>query len=462
MRQRAQEGPDAAAETPSLAPYADLLKFGFFNATTWMIGLGTPLVLLAGQLGASSFEVGLAYAFVFLLLPVQILATSTLPRFGYKRQILFGWASRGVFLLVPLGLALLAPARPERWMVQALIASTFFFSLFRALGSCGVMPLVYATLPERVRGRYFSTDQAVTGISGILTLLFCAALFRFLPIYQAFAWQYLYAILGVFLTLYFLGRVKDPPKPRETSLRDILAETPALCLRRSPFRQYLLFMMAFALMGTALVPLMAYYLKTEARLGSDRIMLYTAIQYAGAIIGTLIMRNRVDRIGVKPVFRLSLLLGASLSTYWFFLVTGNGALAAGLPFAYFLFGVSASQWLTAHLKYMPRVCDDSRQALHVSVHSSVIGLIGGLAPILWGYLVRMPGSQPGIQREVFAYYFLILLVIQLVLFFYVPRLTSRHRERPALPFGNAVLRPFRYMGGLVNSIPHDDKPAKKR
>ncbi|HKJ90244.1 MAG TPA: hypothetical protein VJ960_03870, partial [Oceanipulchritudo sp.] len=47
----------------SLAPYADLLKFGFFNATTWMIALGTPLVLLAGQLGASSFEVGLAYAF---------------------------------------------------------------------------------------------------------------------------------------------------------------------------------------------------------------------------------------------------------------------------------------------------------------------------------------------------------------------------------------------------------------
>jgi len=325
------------------------------------------------------------------------------------------------------------------------------------------MPLVYATLPERMRGKYFSTDQAVTGISGILTLLFCAALFRFLPIYQAFAWQYLYAILGVFLTLYFLGRVKDPPKPRATSLRDILAETPALCLRRSPFRQYLLFMMAFALMGTALVPLMAYYLKTEARLGSDRIMLYTAIQYAGAIIGTLIMRNRVDRIGVKPVFRLSLLLGASLSTYWFFLVTGNGALAAGLPFAYFLFGISVSQWLTAHLKYMPRVCDDSRQALHVSVHSSVIGLIGGLAPILWGYLVRMPGSQPGIQREVFAYYFLILLVIQLALFFYVPRLTSRHRERPALPFGNAVLRPFRYMGSLVNSIPHnDDKPAEKR
>jgi hypothetical protein len=191
----------------SLRPYADLLKFGFFNATTWMVGLGTPLILLASELGASSFEVGLIYAFVFLLLPIQILANATLPRFGYKKQVMFGWASRGVFLLIPLWLAWMAPAEPQRWMVHALIASAFFFSLFRALGSCGFMPLLYATLPEHIRGKYFSTDQAITGISGILTLLLCAALFRFLPIYQAFFWQYIYAIVGVFFTVYFLSKV---------------------------------------------------------------------------------------------------------------------------------------------------------------------------------------------------------------------------------------------------------------
>jgi MFS family permease len=457
MAQTPTPAPGEGAQPPSLAPYANLLRFGFFNATTWMIALGTPLVLLAGQLGASSFEVGLAYAFVFLLLPVQILATSTLPRFGYKRQILFGWISRGCFLLIPLGLALLAPAEPQRWMIHALIGAAFGFSLFRALGSCAVMPLIYATLPESVRGRYFSTDQAVTGISGILTLLLGALLFRLLPIYQAFVWQYLYAIIGTVLTIYFLSKVTDPPKPAQTSLREILHETPVLCLRRSPFRQYLLFMTAFSLMGTAFVPLMAYYLKVDARLGADRIMLYTALQYGGAIIGTLIMRNRIDRIGVKPVFRLSLLLGACISTYWYFLITGNGALRAGLPVAYFLFGISASQWITAHLKYLPRVCDEAHQALHVSVHSSVIGIIGGLAPILWGYLVRMPGAQPGIQREVFALYFIALLLIQLALLLYVPRLTSRHRERPSIQTSAGLLRPFRYMGQLIQAIPPKGK-----
>ena len=440
-------------KAPSLAPYANLLKFGFFNATTWMIGLGTPLVLLAGHLGASSFEVGLAYAFVFLLLPVQILATSTLPRFGYKRQVIFGWATRGVFLLIPLWLAWLAPAKPERWMVHALIASAFFFSLFRSMGSCGVMPLIYASLPEHVRGRYFSTDQAVTGLSGILTLLLCSLLFRYLPIYQAFFWQYIYAIAGVFFTVYFLSRVQDPPKPKETSLKDILTETPTVCLRRSPFRQYLVFMIASAIMGTAFVPLKAYYLKVEAGIPDELILLYTAIQYAGAIIGTMLMRNRIDRIGVKPVFRVSLVLSSAISIYWYFLVTGHSVLLAALPLAYFAFGIAASQWITAHLKYLPRVCSDQQQALHVSVHSAVIGVIGGLAPIIWGFLVKIPGGLAGVQTDRFAIYFIGLMLVQAGLLLYVPFLTSKHSGRPSLQTSAGVLRPIRFVGQLVNFLP---------
>ena len=443
----------------SLKPYTNLLKFGFFNATTWMIGLGTPLVLLAGELGASSFEVGMAYSFVFLLLPVQILATATLPRFGYKKQVIFGWATRGIFLLIPLYLAYIAPQSPERWMVHALIASTFLFSLFRSMGSCGVMPLVYGTLPEHLRGRYFSTDQAVTGISGIMTLLLCAVLFRFLPIYEAFFWQYLYAIIGVFLTIYYLAKVTDPPKPKSTSLGQILVETPVICLRRTPFRQYLVFMIAAALMGPAFVPLKAYYLKVEGHLGADRILLYTALQYCGAILGTMVMRNRVDKIGAKPVFRLSLVLSLCISVYWYFLVSGTHLLIHFLPFAYFTFGIAASQWVTAHLKYLPRVCDEEKQALHVSVHSSVIGIIGGLAPIFWGFMVKLPGLQPGVRTDSFAFYFLILFAMQFGMLLYVPFLSSQYRERPSLQTSAGVLRTARFVGQMVNFLPNSG--AKK-
>ena len=79
---------------PELAPYRAGLLFGFFNALTWQIGIGTPMVLFAERLGASSFQVGLAYSFVFLLTPVQVAATTLLPRFGFKRVTLGGWGVR--------------------------------------------------------------------------------------------------------------------------------------------------------------------------------------------------------------------------------------------------------------------------------------------------------------------------------------------------------------------------------
>jgi MFS family permease len=213
-------------------------------------------------------------------------------------------------------------------------------------------------------------------------------------------------------------------------------------------------------MGTAFVPLKAYYLKVEAGLGADQILVFTALQYCGAIAGTLIMRNRIDRFGVKPVFRLSLFLGATISIFWYLYVTRIPALSVGLPVAYFLFGISASQWIAAHLKYLPRVCDQKRQALHVSVHSAVIGIIGGLAPIFWGFFVKMPDAQPGVRIEYFGIFFLVLLAAQLILFFYVTNLTSKHRERPALHNSSTILRPFRYLGNMVTVIP--ERPNKQR
>jgi len=108
---------------PSLRPYAAGFWFGGFNGMTWMIGLGTPMVLLAEKLHASTLQVGLATSFVFLLLPLQILATTSLPRLGYQRQMVSAWILRALFLGVPLALAVAAPATPAPWMSSLLVAS---------------------------------------------------------------------------------------------------------------------------------------------------------------------------------------------------------------------------------------------------------------------------------------------------------------------------------------------------
>ena len=174
-----------AKSDPELAPFRAGLLFGFFNALTWQIAIGTPMVLFAERLGASSFQVGLAYSFVFLLTPVQVAATALLPHFGFKRVTLGGWGARSFFLVVPVWLAVLAPATGRPWMVATLVWSVFFFCLFRSVGASAMTTWLMGLLPAKVQGRYFASDQYFSGIAGVGALIACSALFALLPIYTA-------------------------------------------------------------------------------------------------------------------------------------------------------------------------------------------------------------------------------------------------------------------------------------
>ena len=444
----------AESEVTSLRPFRICLAFGYANAATWMVALGTPLVLLAGQLGASPVEVGLIYSFVFLLLPIQVLATVGLPRFGYKRQMFVAWSSRALFLLIPLWLTLLAPVSPERWMVWALVGSVFGFCFMRALGSCAFMPWLYHLVPDELRGRYFATDQFLSGISGLLTLLFCAALFTWLTPYEAFFWQYTYAIAGAVLAAFFLLRFPPAPAPARTSLGHILRMAPALCFRSGSFRQYLGFMVTSALLMTAFPPFAAYYLKVEAGMPMERIMLLSAVLFTGLIGGAWVLRPRLDRIGVKPVWRIALLLKMLVFLFWMGMVWGVPGVAVYLPVAYFVFGISLCFWNSAHLKYLVRVCPEDDQPLAISTHTAVVGFLGGVAPIVWGWVFRETDAMAGLNQTRFLGYLGLAVVGQIVLFAWVRRLTSKHRERPGIQMGMPILRPFRYLAHLIH-IPTD-------
>ena len=214
-----------AARDPELHPVRHGLLFAFFNALTWQVGIGTPVILFAEKLGANSFQVGLVYSFVFLLTPLQVLSTALLPRYGFKKIMMSGWTLRSVFLSVPLILALFAPEQGNPWMVRLLVWSVFFFCVFRAIGAAAIIPWLYALLPPGARGRYFSNDQFLSGLAGVGTLVVCSATFALLPIYTAFIVQYLLALGGSFAANYALQRLPDVPHPTALSLRKVLVGT---------------------------------------------------------------------------------------------------------------------------------------------------------------------------------------------------------------------------------------------
>ncbi|MSU51668.1 MAG: hypothetical protein EXS37_21685 [Opitutus sp.] len=221
-----------AKSDPALAPFRPGLIFAFFNALAWQIGIGTPMVLFAEQLGATPFQVGLAYSFVFILTPVQIVSTALLPRYGFKAVMLGGWRTRSFFLGVPAVLAVLADHGEQPWMVLALIWSVFFFCLFRSIGAASGISWFYAILPAELRGRYFANDQFVSAIAGVGTLLASASLFALLPVYSALLVQYLIALAGSSVSYFSLRKLPAASiRPCSSGFSSVSPSAPWRCRR---------------------------------------------------------------------------------------------------------------------------------------------------------------------------------------------------------------------------------------
>ncbi|MCX6952465.1 MAG: hypothetical protein NTV51_09910, partial [Verrucomicrobia bacterium] len=430
-----------AKSDPELAPYRAGLWFGFFNALTWQIGIGTPMVLFAERLGASSFQVGLAYSFVFLLTPVQVAATALLPHFGFKRVALGGWGARSFFLAVPVWLAVLAPDVGRPWMLATLIWSVFFFCLFRSIGAAAMTTWFIGLLPPEVRGRYFANDQYLSGIAGVGTLVACSALFALLPIYTALLAQYVLALAGSTLSYYSLKRLPDIARPASISLASVLRDTPRHLFSPSPFRHYLWLAVWYTVITTPIPPFAAYYLKVGAHLTAGQIMQFEVLRYSGVIAGAWLLRRRIDLTGARPFFLVTLGLTALVAVFWWLylrhLVGGMTTMFA----IYFFIGLGAVSWTIANLNYLPKVAPDGERALFVSIHSAATSCIGGCAPILWGLVLKHPGpdGSPGIDAGLFQWFFASVLASACLLSVLMARL-HEDTKTPVEPIiiGNAL------------------------
>lgn len=421
-----------ASEPDSLKPFQAGLFFSFFNSTNWMVVLGTPAVLLIETLGAGPFQVGLLYSFVFLLLPIQVLATATLPRFGYKKQVIFAWSARAVFVLVPAAIAFRAPVGERPDLVNAMLAAMFLFCFFRSIGTSGVQPWLFDLIPENLHARYFSTDMAVINVGGVITLIFCSLTFTWFEPFTAFSVQYGYAILGAALSVVGLSRLPAVPHPENFGALRILKEGPKLLTRPGHFRHYMILSTIWIVSGSAVVPFSIYYLKAEAGLSQASIVLFSAIQSVGGIAGALIMKSRIDRIGIQRSFLI--VLGLNLAVYagWTFFIVltmRNPELTRMmiflLPVNYVLLGASGATYFGSHWKYLAFVTENRERALKVSLHTAVVGLITGFASILWGLLFKQSGAVAAMNLHAFVAYFVCNMLIQLAL---IP--VIRHLKEP--------------------------------
>jgi MFS family permease len=444
-----------AKSDPELVPFRPGLTFAFFNALAWQVGIGTPMVLFAEQLGATPFQVGLAYSFVFVLTPLQIVSTALLPRFGFKALMLGGWRTRSFFLGVPVTLALFAMQGGERpWMVHALVWSVFFFCVFRSIGAASGTSWFYAILPETVRGRYFANDQFVSAVAGVAMLLASAGLFALLPAYPALLAQYVIALIGSTISYYALKRLPDAERPRAISLRSIARDTVRHLFAASTFRNYVWLAVVCTVLSTPIPPFAAYYLKVVPKFSTGQIMLFEVLRYSGVMVAAWVIRRRIDATGAKPFFLLALGLYAAVGVFWWLYLQNGFGGTPGIFLAYFVLGLGTATWAIANLSYLPQIVAPEERTLAVSVHGAVTACLGGLSPVVWGIFLKAgEGAARSIDTGVFQWFFVSVVVSAIVISSLLGRLPEE-KGQPVDPIliGNAILRPVRAVTYLVDLV----------
>jgi MFS family permease len=404
--------------------------FSLFNAVSFQIMMGAPIIVYAKALGASSTILGIIAAFTPLMTVFQLPAARHLDRFGYRQFVLMGWGMRIVLIFLVAGIPL-AAFLDDTSKLAALLALLFFFNLLRGISSAAWLPWIAQLIPEEVRGRFLSVDQFFMYFGCLLSLL-ASALVIAGPINPwDFALVFLISALGGSISLAFIKKIPEVGASESMRLSSQTVPWQAM-LAYAPFRELLVFNIVYATVLGSLGVFAVEFLREYSHFGIATVLNLSALSFVGALVVLPFCGGVVDSTGSKPMMLMATGLFALVIVGWA-LVAGNVLPCSVTLIAVlnFLAGVASATFNLANVRItmstMPKMGSNHFFALFTVITS--LGLGG--SPVAWGLILDVIGSFEAVTGAFswrrHSIYFVALLVLNVMAFVYIPRL----HESPA-------------------------------
>ena len=350
----------------------------------------------AVRLGASNEMIGWMSSIpsliaVFLLVPsARFLETKS-------NRVPWLWGSLFAARLGYLGVAvlpwLLGAYRAEAtvWLLIAISVPTTFFS-------AGFSPLLADLVPERDRARVFSNRSIIVSAPvAVLTLvagrwLEGAGNLSWVSFPANYQVMYLVGFAGAVLSSAALLKVKVPAskvirhqrrvrtgKPSLASLKMMLAEN-------RDFVRIIANTLVFDLGAWLVGPLYILFFVRELGASDSWIGLNTALANLGVIVGYVIWRRVLRRLG----YSRALLISVPLAATYAFLVSLFPYLPAILVWGVLINLVNPGVNLS-HLSILLKLCPDDRRASYIALYATIMNagafvgpMVGVLLANLWG------------------------------------------------------------------------------
>ena len=169
------------------------------------------MMLYFKKLGASATVLGVIAALGALMNIFQIPAARFVERIGYRTFVLRGWISRS-FMIGGVALVVSLPLPVDESTRQILVLFLLFlFNIARGISLSGYLPWISAIVPESVRGRFLSMDQAASQSALLLTVALSAVYLQWTERASAFGALFAASLLLAGMSLIYLKRIPDAP-----------------------------------------------------------------------------------------------------------------------------------------------------------------------------------------------------------------------------------------------------------
>ena len=399
--------------------------FGLFNAISFQIILGAPIILYAKSIGASSTVLGIIASFTPLMTVFQLPAAQFLERYGYKQFVLMGWSLRTLFIFLITGIPL-AGFLGDTTKLAVMLASLFVFNLLRGISTAAWMPWITALIPEESRGRFLSVDQMFVTLGCLLALIASAIVMNGRVEPWEYALVFLMSAAGATLSLNFIRRIPDV-EASETVRKSSEPVPWGKILAYPPFLELLKFNVIFMAVIGSMGVFTIEYLREFPKFDVSLILYLSGLSFIGALVSLPFSGRLVDEAGSKPVMTGALGLFSATILGWF--LVAAGVLPCSLwviGTLNFFAGIAGANFNLANVRIIMATMPEMGRNHFFALFTVITSLGLGAAPIVWGVSLDFIGTYEAVTGAFHwrrhSIYFLAIFLLNLVALTLIRRL----------------------------------------
>jgi len=299
--------------------------------------VGIIITLFALRLGATPTFIGLMSSTFYISLFLLPLGKILSRRFSIIGIFSFAWTARSLCMLLAVAAPFFDYAGKRSTALFLILLGVLLFHLIRGIGMIGNNPVLSLLASGPDRGSYMTQIQIISSSIGMFGSFFIAMILGMEPPVFIFSILLGIGVISGVISGAIIKKVPEPDRPKDgqgMKLRDIFKEA----LSQEGLKSFLFILFIVVLVSGITRTFVVVYAREVFEHNDGLISLYAVFGGLGHLMAGLIVKFLVDRIGAKPLFLVSVILGfLSLIPAIFFPFSAISNMAGAILFMVFLF-----------------------------------------------------------------------------------------------------------------------------